>query len=176
MRIEFVGKNYEVSDKFKAMAEKKLARLDKFFAEETDAKMAITHAKHTYKTELTIFVGGKIIRAEEISDSPFDNLDRIIPKIDGQIRKHRTVISKKYKDAVIYPDDLPLESDEPKLQIVKTKTFYLRPMNDEDAVSELELLDQSFYIYLDEATMKVKVAYKRNDGNIGIIFCEVDKP
>lgn len=168
MYIEFVGKNYDVSDKFKTIADSKLARLDKFFRDDATARIVITLTKHTYKTELTINFGGRILRAEEISESPFDSIDKLIPKIEGQIRKHRTQLANRLHD------DAPAEDDEKpnRKQVVKSKTYYLTPMSDQDAIAELEMLDEGFYIYLDESTCKVKVVYMRSDGNVGIIDCK----
>lgn len=168
MYIEFVGKNYEVSDKFKSVAEGKITKLDKYFRDDATAKISITLIKHTYKTELTINFGGRMIRAEEISESPFDSIDKLIPKIEGQIRKHRTQLANRLHDEIPSEEAALPE----KKQVVKSKTYYLTPMTDQDAVSELEMLDEGFYIYLDESTCKVKVAYIRSDGNVGIIDCK----
>ncbi|MDR3216753.1 MAG: ribosome-associated translation inhibitor RaiA [Clostridiaceae bacterium] len=170
MKIEYVGKGYELSEKFKDIAAKKLSKLNKYFSDEPVAKVSVILGKLTYKTEITIYYGGKILRAEEAADSPYDSLDRLIPRLDGQIRKNKIVLDKKLKNLV----SIPYEAEEATSQkplIVKKKTYFLKPMTDDEAISELELLDESFYIYIDEATMKVKVAYRRNDGNVGIIEC-----
>ncbi|HPD02411.1 MAG TPA: ribosome-associated translation inhibitor RaiA [Clostridia bacterium] len=166
MNIEFVGKNYDVSEKLKTISAIKLAKLDKYFKDDASARIVVTLIKHLYKSELTIFFGGRILRAEESSESPFDNLDQLVPKIEGQIRKYRTKLSNNLKEVPVVD-----EVRETKKVVAKTKTYNLKAMPDEAAISELDLLDQGFYIYLDDATGKVKVAYNRKDGNVGIIIC-----
>ena len=101
MKIDIVGKNYSVSDKLDDIIRKKAQRLDRFFSDDVTARVVCKEEhKGRYTLELTIIVNGTVIRSEETSDNMYSNIDIVIPKIDRQIRKHRTRLNKTFKDTI----------------------------------------------------------------------------
>ena len=54
-------------------------------------------------------------------------------------------------------------------RIVKRKDFELDILSEEQAIDQLELIGNDFYIYRDNQTNLVNVIYKREDGNYGLI-------
>ncbi|MBP5610409.1 MAG: ribosome-associated translation inhibitor RaiA, partial [Clostridia bacterium] len=95
MKIDIVGKNYSVSDKLDDIIRKKAQRLDRFFSDDVTARVVCKEEhKGRYTLELTIIVNGTVIRSEETSDNMYSNIDIVVPKIDRQIRKHRTRLTK----------------------------------------------------------------------------------
>ena len=177
MKFDIYAKNYEVGDKLKNVTEQKLAKLDKYFKDdETTAKVNFKKQGNSFTTEIMLDFNGKFVRATATSDNFYDNLDIILPKLEGQIRKHRTKFDKHNKnaafsDASVY--DLKHEEENGKQQIVKKKNFVLTPMTVKEAEEEMELLGHSFYVFLDAKTNTVQVLYKRNDGDLGLIEPQV---
>lgn len=96
MKIEIFGKNYNVSDSLKAITEKKCAKLDKYFHDDEDtvAKFIVTLEGGTYTTDMTVVYRSQTYRAEASSDTPFDNIDLVIPRLLGQIRKQKDIWGK----------------------------------------------------------------------------------
>ncbi len=96
MKIEIFGKNYNVSDSLKAITEKKCAKLDKYFHDDEDAvaKFIVTLEGGTYTTDMTVVYRSQTYRAEASSDTPFDNIDLVIPRLLGQIRKQKDIRGK----------------------------------------------------------------------------------
>lgn len=178
MRIEIIGRNYTVSDRLRTLIEKKSEKLARYF----DSRRPDTVIKYVcsednkgkFTFEGTIFVGDRILRAEETSVNIYDNLDVVIPKIERQIRKHRTRLEKQFKangaDITLENGDAPEEKQQ-ELKAVRKKEFELKPMSLEDAIAELEMLDHDFYIFLNDENGKVNVVYKRVKGNVGLIEC-----
>ena len=76
--------------------------------------------------------------------------------------------SKRREDFFNFDYELTKE-EKKENKIVKRKSFEMKPMNEEDAILELELLGHDFYVYKDASTNEVNVLYKRRDGNYGII-------
>lgn len=95
MKIEYVGKDYNISEQLKKITEKKCKKLNKYFDDETVAKFIITLTNNTYKTELVVTFGVNQLRADTESENPYGNLDIVIPKIQGQMRKTKTIWRKK---------------------------------------------------------------------------------
>ena len=59
-----------------------------------------------------------------------------------------------------------------KEEVVRTKSFYLDPMDLEEAITRMEALGHDFFLYLDEEDERISVVYKRKDGGYGIIQSE----
>ena len=174
MKIEIVGRNYNVSDHLRDVTEQKLAKLDKYFADDqTYAKVSFKkEAANSQTTEVMLEYAGKFVRATATSDNFFENLDKVLPKLEGQIRKHRTRFDKSsknqaYRDVTMYANASQYE--EKKGNIVKEKKFKLKPMTVNEAMEEMELLGHNFYVFLEAKSNTVQVLYLRNDGDFGLI-------
>ena len=177
MKIDIYAKNYEVGEKLKSITEQKLAKLDKYFKDDgTAAKVSFKKQGNSLTTEIMLDFNGKLVRATATSDNFYDNIDVILPKLEGQIRKHRTKFDKHNKnaafsEAAIY--DLKNKEENVKSQLVKKKNFALSPMTVKEAEEEMELLGHSFYVFLEAKSNSIQVLYKRNDGDLGLIVPQI---
>ena len=54
-------------------------------------------------------------------------------------------------------------------KVIKRKKIDIKPMDEEEAILQMELLGHQFYVYKDSNTDKMAVVYKRNDGGYGLI-------
>lgn len=170
MNIKITGKNYSPSDKLKETAEKKFAKLEKYFPDEIDGHVLVIKEKDGYKTEATINAD-TIFRAEVKSSDPFDGVDRVIEKLSSQMSKFKKKLQKKHKGIKNYGfDELPEVAEEKEeIEVVKTKKFQLTPMTQEEAIMQMEMLNHEFFVYLNMDTDAVNVVYKREDGNYGVL-------
>ncbi len=173
MKIEFLGKNYEVSDKLKELTAQKLSKLDKYFeGEEAKAKVCFKKQASTLTTEVMLDYTGKFVRATASGENPYDTLDFVLPKLEGQIRKYRTRFDKHQKN-MAFRQDATFLSEEPKTgKLVKQKKFSLKPMTVEEAIEEMELLGHTFYVFKEVKSDTVQVVYLRKDGDFGLIESE----
>lgn len=107
MRIEIYGKNYNPSDSLKAITEKKCAKLDRRIVDEdAEIKFTVTYENGDYTTDMVLTTKGLTYRASAMSGSPFDNVDDVIPKLLGQMRKQKDIWSKDKKGTPnVYEDD-----------------------------------------------------------------------
>ncbi len=172
MKISYTAKNYNVSDKFKEILEKKLNKLEKYFDEDVTVKVNCIEQAKQNKLEITINSKGMFFRSEVTSDNMYNNIDLALPKIEKQIVKQGSKFKTKLKkDAFLSNELMFAEQEEEKVlpKLVKTKTFELDPLTVEDAESYMEALDHNFYIFLNAETGNVNVIYKRNDKNYGLI-------
>ncbi|MDD4200795.1 MAG: ribosome-associated translation inhibitor RaiA [Eubacteriales bacterium] len=171
MKTIITGKNYTPSDKLKETIEKKFAKLDKYFSDEITANLMVIKEKGRYKVEATINTNGMIFRAETRADDPYDCVDRCIEKLSNQMSKFKTKLKAKHKGLKDFGfEELPEHDEEQgEIKIVRSKKFQLTPMNEEEAIMQMEMLNHDFYVYLNMATDSVNVVYKRKDGHYGIL-------
>lgn len=98
MKIEIFGKNYTPSDSLKAITEKKFAKVTRRVEDENaEAKFTVTLENGDYTTDLTLSTRGITYRASAQSDSPFDNVDIVIPRLLGQMRKQKDIRENQMK-------------------------------------------------------------------------------
>jgi putative sigma-54 modulation protein len=172
MKIRIVGKNIEVTEALRSIIEKKVSKLEKYFAENVNATATLSVQRNLQKIEVLIPFNNVVLRAEEKDNDMYAAIDLVIDKLEGQIRKQKTKLQKRnYENSLRIPVSSSYEEDltseEP--QIVKTKRFAMKPMSDEEAVLQMELLDHDFFVYKNSHTNQVNVLYKRKDGNYGLI-------
>lgn len=180
MNINIIGKQVTIRDDMKALAEKKLAKFDRYFPEGAEAVVTVRkEEKDQLRVETTISVGGTLFRAEE-SSSEFKNaLTRCVELIEGQIRKNKTRLEKRMKtsfaaaEAAMAVDSAPVP-EEGEFEIRK-KTFLMKPMTPEEAILQMNLLGHTFYVFEDAENGEMCVVYKRNAGSYGLIVPDKQK-
>lgn len=171
MEIKYIAKNYKISDKLKDVIEKKLTKLEKYFNNDVDVKVACSEQNDNCKLEITINSAGLFIRSEVTSDNMYNNIDLAMPKLERQIVKNNKKYKNKFAERVSYDafEYLESEPEESKKKVVKTKSFELAPISVEDAEAYMDAVGHSFYVFLNGETGEVNVLYRRNDGNLGLI-------
>ncbi|MCR5809772.1 MAG: ribosome-associated translation inhibitor RaiA [Clostridiales bacterium] len=170
MRISITGKNIEVSDYLRELALKKMAKLDRYFPADTVAQVTMAVEKNRHIVEVTIPYSGGIIRGEEVTGDMYASIDNVIAKLERQIIRHRTKLEKNLKAEAFnepIPDFPDEEEDGPK--VVKVKRFSIKPMSEEEAILQMELLGHSFFVFTNSETEDINVLYRRKDGNLGLI-------
>ena len=171
MRITMNGKNLTVTEDLKNRIEKKLGKMDRYFRQEVDATVRLTQEKNLrYIAEITIAVGGIMLRAEETSDDIIKSADRAVDKIERQIRRHRTKLEKRlHEEVVIQTEETENAVEEESQELVRVKRFEMKPMTVEDAILQMDMLGHSFFLFQNSETGITSVVYRRNDGNIGML-------
>ena len=171
MKTIITGKNYTPSDKLKETIEKKFRKLDKYFSDEITGNVMAVKEKAGYKVEATIKTKGNIFRAEVKADDPYDCVDRCVEKLSNQMSRFKTKLQKKYKGQKDFGfEELPeYEEEMEEIKVVRTKKFQLEPMTADEAIMQMEMLNHEFFVYLNMETDSVNVAYKRKDGDYGIL-------
>ncbi len=98
MLLNFVGKNIELTESLKDVAEKKFSKLDKYFSEEAETRVVFSTVREQQTVEVTIFLPKTIIRAEETTDDMYSSMDNAVDALARQIRKHKTKLKRRYQN------------------------------------------------------------------------------
>lgn len=171
MNIVISAKNIELTDNLRSAVEEKLGKLDKYFVPDTVVNVTMSVEKGRHKIEVTIPVKGSIIRSEQESSDMYVTLDLIEEIIERQLRKYKTKIIDKHQGGGSFRQDY-VDNDyyeDEDIKIIRTKKFEVMPMYPEDACVQMELLGHSFFAFVNAETNQVNVAYKRKDGNYGLL-------
>ena len=173
MNINIRGKKIEVTDAIKNYIEEKIGRLDKYFKDgnEKTAHVLIKLRGRNQVVEVTINTKGFVLRAEESESDLYASIDKVSDKIERQIRKNKTRLHKKVNKEMITDFILPTEIEESNNEnkIVKRKLIETKPMSEEEAILQMELIGHDFYAFKNDITDEVNVVYKRKGNDYGIM-------
>lgn len=178
MEIVIHGDKLKVTQAMNDYIKEKLGKLDKYL-KDTDsvrANVIVKVKNHEQKVEITIPLKSYILRTEESKEDFYAAVDKATDKLERQIRKNKTrIMSKKTKNDYDFALSEIEDTDDYKeddSKVIKRKKIDIKPMDEEEAILQMELLDHQFYVYKDSNTNKMAVIYKRNDGNYGVIESE----
>ena len=174
MKFNVRGDKLVVTDAIKDYIETKIGKLDKYFKEDSiTANVLLKIRGNEQIIEVTIPTDNFILRSEEEHEDMYAAIDLVLDKLERQIRKNKTKLKKKninnkYKE-FNFDFELPTEDEEEVNTIKKKKNIEMKPMDEEEAILEMELLGHSFFVYKDMHSNELCVLYKRKDGNYGVI-------
>lgn len=176
MRYIISGKNIQVTEPLKEAAINKLGKLEKYFSEDQEAHVTFSVLKknHTQIIEVTIPMKGTTIRAEEQDESMYAAIDLVVDLLERQLLRHKKKLVNRHRHHGTFRTTF-LEEDHEEdvgINIVKSKSFPVKPMDAEEACMEMELLGHDFFVFRDSETDEVNVVYKRKDGHFGLISPE----
>ena len=174
MNLNIRGDKLVVTDAIKGYVKEKLAKLDKYFDDPSsmEAHVLLKSKNNKDTIEVTIPAKGFTLRAEESNEDLYAAIDLITDILERQIRKNKTRLNSRKNAqpeisfAFVEEDD----EEEETSQIVKRKTIESKPMSEEEAILQMELLGHDFFVYKDADEECIAVLYKRKDNNYGIIY------
>lgn len=176
MKFTIIGRKIEVTDKIRDYVEKKLSKLDKFFKDDTEARVVLGTIKDQEYIEANLYASGMVYRAEVYDYDILAAIDKTVDVIERQIRKNKTRLAKRLKvdapawDAPMISGDAYTEGETTdEFEIVKRKRFQMKPMSAEEAVLQMNLLGHNFFVFKNMETEEMNVVYKRKDGKYAII-------
>ena len=154
---------------------KKTETMGRYLKPDTEMFIRMRRDKGRRIVEITVPIDGITLRAEAASeDNLFMSIDKSLAKLEKQILRHRTRLEKRLREDVNlealpeFIEDVGPEERQAR-EVVRNKTYTVRPMSREDAILQMELLGHNFFVYVDLDTMETHVLYLRNDGDLGIL-------
>ena len=178
MELKIRGDKIKVTKAMKEYIEEKIGKLDKYLenSENVVAHIIVKVKGHEQTIEITIPLKSFILRSEETQEDFYAAVDKTIDKLERQVRKNKTRLMARHEKANydFNFDSIVVNKKEEKetKKVVKRKSIEVKPMSEEEAIIQMELLGHQFFIYKDSETMEMAVLYKRKDGNYGILESE----
>ena len=173
MKYNIRGDKMVVTDAIRDYAEEKLGKLEKYFKDDEITANVLTRVRgNSQIVEVTIPTSKFVLRSEEENEDLYAAIDLVSDKLERQIRKNKTRLNRNVKENIKeFNFDYVLEDneEEAKEKIVRRKNIEMKPMDEEEAILEMELLGHSFFVYKDMDTNNTCVLYKRKDGDYGLI-------
>ena len=187
MKTNLTARNLELTDRLRNEIERKLRRLDRLLRPDAEASVElIAHASHATESanvaEVTLVGNGHVLRSTSAGATPMAAFDVVLDKLERQIvrsKERPRSVRERHSDEVdsvtdrealgaIEPDGAEADADG-RPSVVKIKRFDMRPLFEEDAISQMEELGHAFFVFLNAESDQVAVLYRRRDGSYGLI-------
>lgn len=174
MRINIQAKGMVVTPAISERIYKKVGKMERYLPSDCEMQIRLRREKNNRRIcEITIPINGVTLRAEaDNTDNMFLSIDQCLTRLEKQIHRHRTKLEKRLRDDAFKAPELEyIEEEQPEDvgKIVRSKTFPARPMSVEDAILNMELLEHSFYVFVNSETERTNVVYARKDGGYGLL-------
>lgn len=175
MKLNIRGDKITITQSMKGYIEDKISKLDKYFEnpDEITANIIVRVRNLEQTIEVTAPTKKFTLRAEESNEDFYTAVDLVASKLERQIRKNKDRLNKKYKNVESFELSLDFseEADEETntSSIVKRKNISMKPMDEEEAILQMDLINHDFFVFKNLDEECVSVIYKRKDKNLGII-------
>ncbi len=198
MEIRVHGKNMQVADGVRALADEKVRHSGRIFDDGGWADVEFSEANNPrqaderYRVEITTLMKGRTVRVEATAVDERAALDIAVDKFERRLRKLKERLIQRNRnqraeaaaaaaaaaETTLVPDlngsltDLGDEDEtdgEAPRTVTRTKRFELRPMSVEEAVLQMEMLGHDFFFFLHADSGDHSVLYHRKDGTLGLI-------
>ncbi len=175
MKTNITAKNMVVTPAITNRIVRKTETMSRYLKPDTEMFVRLEKKKNRRVVEITVPLQGVTLRAEATSDDNlFMGIDQALAKLEKQILKHRTKLSRRLReDANV--SEMPefiehlAEEEKEERKVVRQKTYTVRPMSLEDAILQMEMLGHTFFVYVDMDTERTHVLYLRKDGQLGLL-------
>jgi putative sigma-54 modulation protein len=180
MRTVVKGKNYEVPERIREYAERKLGRLERLLDERSDATVELSVEQHrsiqdSHIVDVTLVIDGQALRSSAAAPTHKAGIDTVLDKIErravdfretSRVRKSPDTVRGGGRDAA---GAGARDADDTRGRIVKVKRFNIEPMFEEDAVTRMEELGHSFFVFVNAEDERIAILYRRSEGDYGLI-------
>ncbi len=180
MHITITGRHMPVSDSLRAYAEEKISKVAKIHDRDDMTVDVVLHVeknpsnKNRDVAEVTAHMKGIVVRAEEAAPEMYAAIDLVSEKLERQMRKYKTKLVDRRNGKIAVktaPGDTEIapEPEEEELGVTRVKVIDTKPMTEEEAILQLELLGHDFFVFTHAEVGTVNVLYRRSGGDYGLI-------
>lgn len=186
MQMYIHTRNLELTDWLESYVQKKLGKLDRYLPSIEETRVELTseptkNSNHSQVCEVTVRTRGSILRAEERAGDMRDAIDAVVDKMYRQIARYKGKRWNRGRGAASTPaeeatpllaeelEEEMMEEGEEEPRIVRRKRFAISPMNEQEAIEQMELLGHDFFIFYNVDDAAINVVYRRKDGQYGLL-------
>jgi len=173
MQTSVTFKNIDSSENLRTYVSDKLDRFDKYLYNPAEASVVLSVEKFRHIAEINIKGDRLNINGKEETEDMYSAIDMVLDKLEKQIKKSKEKLSEKRSGAKFrgrggIPAD-SFQNEEEFVKQVKIQNIEYKPMDVDEAVMQMELVDDSFLVFTNARDSQINVLYRRKDGHFGLI-------
>lgn len=193
MDVQIKTRDVKLTDGLQEFIDAQMRKLERIEEPLIDAKLEL-RSEHFRSggprtiAQFTIQTKRAILRTEESNHDPHIAIDQAVERMARQIRRFRDKkITKPRRKSQALSDRQALGSDltdaieeaDEELGVddlpapVRHKRFTVLPMDEAEAIEQMELLGHDFFVFFNPDDGQINVMYRRHDGQYGVIQPEL---
>jgi len=196
MQINITFRNLEATEALKVYARDKIERVNKYLDQAGEAHVVLSLERHLHHADLTIHAGTFLLRGREKSEDMYASIDLAMDKIERQLRRYKEKLKRHHgRDRIHHRQEMlnhreqirvryevleladPEKTDQQEVspRIIRTNEFLVKPMTVDEAVMQMDLMNNDFLVFTNAASREMNVVYRRKDGHYGLIEAPAGK-
>jgi putative sigma-54 modulation protein len=190
MQVNITFRGMDPTESLKAYVKEKIEHVEKYFDRSVEAHAVLSLERYLQHADVTITAGHYVLRGKVKSEDMYKSIDEAMDKIERQLKrykdklrtaKHRgrdETMQVKVRHDVFEAPGADLEESEEWTQgptVIRSNEFLVSPMTVEEAIMQMDLLNNDFLVFTDVKTGDFNVIYRRKDGHFGLIEAATGK-
>jgi putative sigma-54 modulation protein len=178
MQVNITFRNMFATDALRNHVQDKLQKVvDRYLDKVTEVHVTLSLERYLHHADINLHAGSFHVRGKEKSEDMYASIDMAIDKIERQVKKHKERL-KTHRPAHVHADG-PVrvryeifsakEEEGMEPEMVRSNEFLAKPMSVEEALMQMDLLNNDFLVFTPPNSTDVNVVYRRKDGNFGLI-------
>ena len=188
MQLNITFRQMDPIDSLKEYVREKVERANKYLDRAGEAHVVLSLERHLHHADITLRSGDFLLRGRERSEDMYASIDLAMDKIERQLRRYKERLKHHHgQDRVHHRQDLvahlkvrhdvvemPNPESEPHpsnatTRIIKTNDLLVKRLNVDEAIMQMDLMNNDFLVFTNVATAEMNVVYRRKDGHYGLI-------
>ena len=184
MQVNITFRGMDPTDSLKAYVQERIEHVEKYFDRPVEVHAVLSLERYLHHADITIHAGHFLLRGRVKSEDMYKSIDEASNKIERQVKRYKDKLrtTKHRKDAgalkvrhdIYEPVPEVVEASKPK--VVKSTELVVRPMMLDEAIMQMDLMDNDFLVFTNVKTGDVNVLFRRKDGNLGLVEASTGKP
>lgn len=193
--IYVVGRHMLVTDAMKNYALEKVKKIDRLKLHIIDMQIVLDEQKNNYLVSILVKFEHCLLKVHSSTTDMYASIDDAAHKLQAQMRKWKRKIHDHHRVPVssidlqvnvlgaqtsevdeindeIEEENLRHQIEESVPEIIANEVIALKTLSTSEAMMRMELSQDAFLLFRDKEDKKLKVIYRRDDGNFAIIQAE----
>ncbi|MBW1645037.1 MAG: ribosome-associated translation inhibitor RaiA [Deltaproteobacteria bacterium] len=176
MNIQVTFRHMETTEALKEYAIEKVSKIKKYLDAPVEVHVVLSVEKFRHIAEVTFTINGYVVKGQEETDDMYAAIDMVMDKIERQVRRYKEKLKSKRgggsgEKLKVKMNVVALENEQTETEpiVIKSTNFSIKPMAVDEAIMQMNLIDNDFLVFRNATTNEVNVIYRRKDGNYGLI-------
>jgi len=173
MELTVTFRHLEPNDALRNHAQEKVSKIEKYVSNINEVHVILSLEKRSHIAEVIVNVNRAKITAKEVNeDNMYTAIDLVMDKIEKQARRYKDKITS-HKDQHrkarhnIFSSEGSEKTQPPN--IIRTESVFIEQMTVDEAIMQIESINDDFLVFKNWDTEKVNVLYRRRDGDFGLV-------
>jgi putative sigma-54 modulation protein len=191
MQMNITFRHMDPIDSLKNYAQEKVEKANKYLDRAGEAHVVLSLERHLHQADITITSGPFVLRGREKSEDMYASIDKAMGRIEKQLRRYKDRLKSHNRherppEYIHVENEVHIRHDVMEVsvaeesgialhpRVIKTNEFVTKPMTVDEAVMQMDLLDNDFIVFTNTQSTDLNVIYRRKDGHYGLI--EASRP